>query len=420
MLQETDDSLVVEAVYTVAPQASRYGTLVSQQRDSASSFYQFDAVGSTIQLTDETGVVTDEYVYTAFGEVESSTGSTENPYQWIGREGYYLDPGTARYNLRRREYQANIARFLQQDPLGSDADDGNLYRYVENDPVNQTDPSGLQGFGNAVRPSVIPWEGSGTGAVQAPGFLHPNSAGSGNTGPTIAPGFLHPNSAGSGTGGATMAPGFLAPNSGGAASGGPVAAPGFLHLSAGPGFVHQSTIQCHAGGCTSQPIGPFNFEWVTDNSVATGGDSCVVVSDCSQGQTTTSVASVGLLGGVSMGRGGAAVGTALMEPSPFGEAILIVVAVGTTAYVCFEWLFSVEEGEQDRRRKRRKSGQSGKEAANDRPSWAEGEAPYVGESGNEFAKRLLDEKYGAGNYRKGPGSEYNQLRKWGDRGFQNP
>jgi hypothetical protein len=30
----------------------------------------------------------------------------------------------------------------------------------------------------------------------------------------------------------------------------------------------------------------------------------------------------------------------------------------------------------------------------------------------------MDEKYGAGNYKIGPGSEYNQIKKWGDRGFE--
>ena len=61
---------------------------------------------------------------------------------------------------------------------------------------------------------------------------------------------------------------------------------------------------------------------------------------------------------------------------------------------------------------------SGKEKANDVPSWARGEKPYKNENGKQFADRLLDEKYGKGNYSKGPGSEYNQIRKWGDRGFE--
>ena len=64
----------------------------------------------------------------------------------------------------------------------------------------------------------------------------------------------------------------------------------------------------------------------------------------------------------------------------------------------------------------KKSKSSGKEKANDIPSWAKGEKPKEGESGKDFAKRLLDRKYGKGNYKTGTGSEYNKLRKYGDRG----
>ena len=48
-------------------------------------------------------------------------------------------------------------------------------------------------------------------------------------------------------------------------------------------------------------------------------------------------------------------------------------------------------------------------------TWAKGEKPLAGENGNDFAKRLLDEKYGKGNWNKGPRSEHNKLRKYGDR-----
>ena len=61
---------------------------------------------------------------------------------------------------------------------------------------------------------------------------------------------------------------------------------------------------------------------------------------------------------------------------------------------------------------------SGKERASDIPSWAEGQRPYVGESGKAFAKRLLDERYGPGKYDSKKSREYNQLRKHGDRGFK--
>jgi hypothetical protein len=64
---------------------------------------------------------------------------------------------------------------------------------------------------------------------------------------------------------------------------------------------------------------------------------------------------------------------------------------------------------------------SGQEGAKDIPSWARGTRPYVGESGKDFAKRILDEKYGPGKWsEKGSKSEYNQLQKYGDRNFRDP
>jgi len=68
--------------------------------------------------------------------------------------------------------------------------------------------------------------------------------------------------------------------------------------------------------------------------------------------------------------------------------------------------------------KKPKAGLSGKEAGTDVPSWAQGQRPRNIESGKEFAKRLLDAKYGRGKYPKGPGSEFNKIKKWGDRAFE--
>jgi hypothetical protein len=69
--------------------------------------------------------------------------------------------------------------------------------------------------------------------------------------------------------------------------------------------------------------------------------------------------------------------------------------------------------------KRRIPGLSGKEAALDTvPSWAKGEVPRVGESGREFAKRLLDAKYGPGNYSTTSQTEFSWLQKFADRAFE--
>ncbi len=68
--------------------------------------------------------------------------------------------------------------------------------------------------------------------------------------------------------------------------------------------------------------------------------------------------------------------------------------------------------------KNRKSGLSVKEVADDVPGWAQGERPLMTEGGSDFAKRLLDDKYGAGGYPTGPGSEFSRIKKWGDRAFE--
>ncbi len=47
------------------------------------------------------------------------------------------------YYNRARWYDANIGRFISEDPIGFGSSDTNLYRYAGNDPVNFRDPSGL-------------------------------------------------------------------------------------------------------------------------------------------------------------------------------------------------------------------------------------------------------------------------------------
>jgi hypothetical protein len=47
-----------------------------------------------------------------------------------------------------------------------------------------------------------------------------------------------------------------------------------------------------------------------------------------------------------------------------------------------------------------------------------GQQPLATENGRDFAGRMLDEKYGVGNYPTGPGSEFSKIKKWGDRAFE--
>ena len=71
----------------------------------------------------------------------------------------------------------------------------------------------------------------------------------------------------------------------------------------------------------------------------------------------------------------------------------------------------------ERKQKKPKSG-TGKEKADDVPSWAKGNRPYEDENGKAFAKRLCDKQFGVGNYQTKGQTDYSRIRKWGDRGFE--
>ena len=100
VLQETDQNNATQVTYTLEPLA--YGELISQDRGGSTSYYHFDGPGSTDRLSDLNGTVTDNYTCFAFGGVKASSGTTTNPFRYIGREGYYNLSDLADYYLRAR------------------------------------------------------------------------------------------------------------------------------------------------------------------------------------------------------------------------------------------------------------------------------------------------------------------------------
>src|SRR5207248_3202537 len=76
------------------------------------------------------------------GIIKSSTGSTLNPFRYIGLLGYYYDPDLQTYYVRHRAYNPTSARWYSADPLAT-VSDTNRYTYVSNSPVLLVDPSGL-------------------------------------------------------------------------------------------------------------------------------------------------------------------------------------------------------------------------------------------------------------------------------------
>lgn len=109
------------------------------------SYYHYDAVGSTRMLTDAEENVRVSYNQTAFRETLSSSSSVTNPFRFVGQVGYYFDESTGLFNVRQRVYDSTLARWLTEDPPRSDH---NLYRYVGNSPLFGIDPSGLANVWN--------------------------------------------------------------------------------------------------------------------------------------------------------------------------------------------------------------------------------------------------------------------------------
>jgi len=102
-------------------------------------YYHADHQGSITHLTDSSGNIANTYTYDGYGRVLTLSESVIQPFTYTGRE---FDGESGLYYYRARYYDPNTGRFLSEDPIGFDAGDQNLYRYVANNPVNVTDPSG--------------------------------------------------------------------------------------------------------------------------------------------------------------------------------------------------------------------------------------------------------------------------------------
>ena len=100
-----------------------------------------DAVGSTVALTDGSGVVKTSYAYEPYGNTTTTGEVNGSGSQYTGRE----NDGTGLYYYRARYYSPGFGRFVAQDPIGL-AGGYNVYAYVDGDPVSFTDPLGEAGI----------------------------------------------------------------------------------------------------------------------------------------------------------------------------------------------------------------------------------------------------------------------------------
>jgi RHS repeat-associated protein len=108
---------------------------------SGTAWYLDDPLGSVRDIAGSTGSLIDTLEYNGFGGVASeSSPSNGDRYAWTGRE---RDVETGLQYNRARYYDPGSGRWMSQDPLGFDAGDSNLYRYVNNASSSELDPTGL-------------------------------------------------------------------------------------------------------------------------------------------------------------------------------------------------------------------------------------------------------------------------------------
>ena len=100
-----------------------------------------DHLGSVRDVIDDSGTVELHRVYDAFGNM--GTPDPANYAHLFAYTGRPLDEDTGLQNNLHRWYDAMVAKWLSEDPIGFRAGDANLLRYVRNAPLSWTDAFGL-------------------------------------------------------------------------------------------------------------------------------------------------------------------------------------------------------------------------------------------------------------------------------------
>ena len=102
------------------------------------SSFLTNELGSTIALANSSGQVTTSYTYDPSGGVTASGAASPNTFDFAGTQ----NDGTGLYAMGARYYSPSLGRFISQDPIGFDGGTSDLYSYANNDPINQSDPTG--------------------------------------------------------------------------------------------------------------------------------------------------------------------------------------------------------------------------------------------------------------------------------------
>ena len=110
------------------------------------AYYHHDHLGTPIQATDRSGIVVWSAQYNAFGQasITTPTATDDKPTVASGLRfpGQVEDAETGLYYNWHRYYDPELGRYVTADPIGL-VGGVNLYAYVNGNPVDWMDPTGL-------------------------------------------------------------------------------------------------------------------------------------------------------------------------------------------------------------------------------------------------------------------------------------
>jgi RHS repeat-associated protein len=139
-------------------------------RDGSQRLYvQQDANWNVTGIVSSSGAVQERYVYDPYGKAtvydpvawtvrgSGTYGTSSFGWVYLHQGGRYtrFDDLSGLYYFRNRDLSPTLGRWMEEDPIGYDAGDSNLYGYEYENPGNSTDDSGLQ-KGNPPRPGPKP------------------------------------------------------------------------------------------------------------------------------------------------------------------------------------------------------------------------------------------------------------------------
>jgi len=152
MVAEMDNTGAIIRSYGYAPQANYGASPLYQRSGTEYSYYQADHLDTPQQLIGKTGAVQWKGTAQAFGETTEAITIKSNKLRFPGQ---YYDSETGLHYNYYRYYDPRTGRYVTADPIGLNGGI-NVYAYVNNDPINYSDPSGLRPTQNPKGPDGKP------------------------------------------------------------------------------------------------------------------------------------------------------------------------------------------------------------------------------------------------------------------------